>query len=290
MAENQPPSFGERLWKRLRQPRPVVAVLQLSGIIGRMGPGRRGLTASGLTGTIERAFSLRRLKAVALAINSPGGSPVQSALIADRIRQFAAEKDVPVHAFIEDVGASGGYWLALAGDDVYAHPSSVVGSIGVISGGFGFVDTIKKLGMERRLHTSGDRKAMLDPFSPETADDVKHLKSLQADIHETFKDWVRTRRGDKLTAPEDEVFSGAFWTGNRAKQMGLVDDLAEMRGHLRARYGEDVKLKLMMPRKGFFARRFGGRMMGAGLAGPDGWADDVLAAVEERLWWGRFGL
>lgn len=144
--------------------------------------------------------------------------------------------------------------------------------------------------MERRLHTSGDKKAMLDPFSPERADDVEHLKALQADIHETFKDWVRTRRGGKLAAPEDEVFSGAFWTGNRAKAMGLIDDVKEMRSHLRELYGEDVKLRTIEPRKGFFARRFGGRLPGAGFGGAAGWADDLVAAVEERLVWSRFGL
>jgi len=209
----------------LGNPAPVVGVIRLDGVIGRMGPIYRGLTLAALADSLERAFRLRHLKAVALAINSPGGSAVQSSLIAGRIRDLADEHDVPVYAFAEDVAASGGYWLALAADEIYADGNSIIGSIGVVSSGFGFTELIKRIGVERRLHTAGDKKAMLDPFSPEKPADVRHLKDLQKDIHENFTAMVRDRRGDKLKADDKKLFSGAFWTGPRALEMGLIDGL-----------------------------------------------------------------
>ena len=273
-----------------REPKPVVAVLPLTGVIGGMGHLRKGLNLQGLAPRIARAFKMKHLSAVALAINSPGGSPVQSALIAKRIRDLAQEKDVPVYAFIEDVGASGGYWLACAADRIYAQPSSIVGSIGVVSGGFGFTEMIAKLGIERRMHTAGDKKGMLDPFSPEKAAEVKHLKALQADIHEDFKEMVRTRRGSKLKEDEKTLFSGAFWTGTEALAMGLIDDLGDYRAQLRADFGDDVQLRLIDERKSWFRRRFN---LGASSVDPD-WSADLgaglIAAVEERLLWNRFGL
>jgi len=278
--------------KAWSEPAPVVAVLPLSGVIAAGGRFRQGLSLQGLAPRIERAFKTKHLAAVALAINSPGGSPVQSALIAGRIRELAAEKEVPVVAFIEDVGASGGYWLACAADEIIAQPSSIVGSIGVISGGFGFTEMIAKLGIERRMHTAGDKKGMLDPFSPEKAADVKHLKALQADLHEDFKEMVRTSRGDKLKGAEKTLFSGAFWTGRKALDMGLVDGLGALRLVMRERFGENVRLRLIDERRSWLRRRFaavssgdsGSRDFGFDLAGG------LVQAVEERLWWNRFGL
>ncbi|MEK9724634.1 MAG: S49 family peptidase [Rhodospirillaceae bacterium] len=233
---------------------------------------------------------MRHLSAVALAINSPGGAPVQSALIAKRIRDLAYEKKVPVYAFIEDVGASGGYWLALAADEIYAQPSSIVGSIGVVSGGFGFADAIEKLGIERRLHTSGEKKAMLDPFGPEKPADVKHLQALQKEIHEDFKAMVRDRRGERLKGNSRTVFSGAFWTGTKALDLGLVDGLGDVRGVMRARFGDDVRLRPLDDLRPWWRRRLALAATGAPTAGLGGLGDEILGAVEERLWWNRFGL
>ena len=275
---------------RFRHPAPVVGVLSLSGVIGRSGPVDRGLSLSGLADSIERAFKFRRLAAVALAVNSPGGSPVQARLIAKRIRDLADEKDVPVYAFAEDVAASGGYWLALAADEIYADENSVIGSIGVVSGGFGFTELIKRMGIERRLHTSGDKKALLDPFKPEKPAEVKHLKDLMGEIHESFRSRVLERRGKRLKAKEKELFSGAFWTGTRALEMGLIDGIGDLRSVMRAKFGDRVKLKPVARRQPFLRRRFGfsGPMGGATVEGD--WAGAAIAAIEERLIWNRFGL
>ncbi|MEE8275915.1 MAG: S49 family peptidase [Alphaproteobacteria bacterium] len=276
--------------KRFRSPPPAVGVLRLAGILGQLGPVRRGLTLAALADSIERAFSLRHLEAVALAINSPGGSPVQAALIARRIRALAEEKGVPVYAFAEDVAASGGYWLALAGDEIYAEESSIIGSIGVVSAGFGFPGLLKRIGIERRLHTAGERKAMLDPFLQERTDDVERLKTIQRDIHESFERIVRERRGGKLAAPEEELFSGEFWTGRRALELGLIDGIGDMRTVLRERFGDRVRLRLVGDRRRWWRRRFG--FTGGWREPPDAgqWVGGALAAVEERLLWGRFGL
>jgi signal peptide peptidase SppA len=278
---------------RFREPRPVVGVLRFDGVIGRLGSLRRGLTLAGTVDSIERAFKLRRLKAVALAVNSPGGSPVQSALIAKRIRDLAEEKDVPVYAFAEDVAASGGYWLALAADEIYADESSIVGSIGVVSGGFGFAGAIKRLGIERRVHTAGEKKAMLDPFRPEKPSEIKHLKSLQKDIHQSFEAMVRERRGKRLKGKKKELFSGAFWTGTRALELGLIDGIGDMRGVMRDKFGEKVKLKRVDAKTPFLRRRFGltGAFGGSrGFPAPEDWAASAITAIEERLIWNRFGL
>ncbi len=275
--------------KKMRDPAPVVGVLRLAGVIGQAGLMRKGLSLAALAGPIERAFKLRNLKAVALAVNSPGGSPVQSALIARRIRALAEEKEVPVFAFTEDVAASGGYWLACAGDEIFVDESSIIGSIGVVSSSFGFPELLRKAGIERRLHTSGDRKALLDPFSRERPEDVEHLKSIQGDIHDSFKAMVRERRAGKLKADEAELFSGAFWTGARAVEMGLADGIGDLRGVLRERYGEKVKLRLVTAEQPWLRRRLGlSRVLPGGLEGD--WAGDLLAAVEERMIWNRFGL
>ena len=276
------PIVGEKLANAL-DGAPTVGVLRLSGIIGPSGMGRRpGLALAEQASSIERVFKLSRLKAVALAINSPGGSPVQSALLAGRIRQLAEEKEIPVYAFCEDVAASGGYWLACAAEEIYADPASIVGSIGVVSAGFGFTDMLEKIGVERRVHTSGEKKGMLDPFVPEVEDDLERLREIQEDIHEQFKDYVRKRRGAKLTASEDLLFSGEFWTGRRSQELGLIDGLGDLRSVMREKYGEKVNLRLVGGRK-----RFGlGRLLG----GQVDLVDQGIAALEDRAYWSRFGL
>jgi len=276
---------------RFKEPTPQVAVLRLAGVIGSVGPLRSGLTLSGQAQNIERAFKMKRLSAVALSINSPGGSPVQSALIAKRIRALADEKEIPVFAFAEDVAASGGYWLACAADEIFADENSIVGSIGVVSAGFGLQDLIKRIGVERRVHTSGERKAMLDPFQPEDPEDLKRLEAIQQDIHGSFKEMVRRRRGAKLKADEATLFSGEFWTGQRALDLGLVDGLGELRQIMRQRYGDKVQLKRIGGRQPWWRRRLGvAEALGRARPQPAEWAGGLLAAIEERALWSRFGL
>ena len=264
---------------------PVVPVVRLSGVIAASSGafGSRTLSVESVAPLLKRAFDMRGAKAVALAINSPGGSPAQSSLIGQRIRLLAKEKDVKVIAFVEDVAASGGYWLACAADEIIVDTSSIVGSIGVISAGFGFQDAIQRIGVERRVHTSGDRKAMLDPFRPEKAEDVDRLHRLQADIHEDFKAWVRERRAGKLKGDDATLFSGEFWTGRRGIELGLADGLGELRATLQARYGDKVHLQVIGPRRRLLSR-FGLETSLEGI-GPA-----TLAAIEERLHWQRFGL
>src|SRR5579863_5329134 len=270
---------------RLRPQEPTVAVLRFDGVIGLRG--RRGLSLRRYAAALERAFALRGLKAVALAINSPGGSPAQSALVYRRIRQLAAERGVPVIAFTEDVAASGGYWLALAADEIYAEDTSLVGSIGVITASFGFVEAIGKLGIERRLFTAGENKSLLDPFLPEREGDVARLKTLQQDLHDSFKDLVRERRGAKLKGDEALLFSGEVFAGRRALGLGLVDGIGEMRGVLRSMFGEDIKLRAIEPER----RRFSLLRLTRPFAAEGGDAvGDLLARIEERLIWARFGL
>src|SRR5919202_2060410 len=229
--------------ERFRNPPPVVSVLRLNGVIAARMP--RGLSLANQAAAIERAFTMPDLAAVALAINSPGGSPVQSALIFRRIRQLAAEKKVPVYAFAEDVAASGGYWLLLAGDEIFAEEASIVGSIGVVSAGFGFHEVLKRFGVQRRLYTSGERKALLDPFLVEDPRGIERLTEVQREIHDSFKDLVRQRRGTKLTAGDEVLFNGDIFTGKAALRHGLVDGIGDLRGTMRARYGDKVKLRLI---------------------------------------------
>ncbi len=274
-------------WPFRRRP-PVVGVVRLGGIIGGFGPLRRGLALAGVARALERAFSLGGLEAVALAINSPGGSAVQAALIHRRIRALATENEVKVFAFAEDVAASGGYWLALAADEIFAEESSIVGSIGVISAGFGFARAAERLGIERRLHTAGDKKAMLDPFRPEDPDDIARLTAIQGDIHESFKRVVRERREGRLADDDDELFSGAFWTGRRALELGLIDGIGDLRTVMRERYGEHVKLKPVGEERRWPWRRLG--QSGDAPDGPGEWAAGVLGAIEARSLWSRYGL
>lgn len=283
---------------RLQNPPPVASVLRLSGPIGSVGRFRGGLTLAGLDSAIERAFKLPRLCCVALLVNSPGGSPVQSDLIARRIRDLAGEKNIPVLAFCEDVAASGGYWLACAGDQIYVRESSVVGSIGVIAAGFGFPELLKRIGVERRVYTIGEQKGMLDPFQDEKADEVAHLKQVQQDIQENFTAYVRARRGERLNGPDEDLFNGSFWAGKRAVDLGLADGVGEMRQVLRNRFGEKVVIRQMDLGKPWWRRRFGitaararaaGALWGGGPIAED-MVSGALAAIEERALWSRFGL
>jgi serine protease SohB len=261
----------------------IVPVVRLSGVIAARGGFGPVLSLAAVAPRLQRAFSLRGAKAVALIINSPGGSPVQSALIARRIRTLADEKKLPVHIFVEDVAASGGYWLACAGDDIHADASSIVGSIGVISAGFGFTKALERLGVERRVHTAGENKAMLDPFQPEDPEDVARLRRLQDEMHATFKDWVRARRGDRLKGDDATLFQGEFWTGKRGLELGLVDGLGHLRDVLRERYGKEVRLPLIGERQPGFLRRMLG-LTSVSLA------QDALDVAEQRALWGRYGL
>jgi signal peptide peptidase SppA len=282
------PFYGNRLVDRL-DGAPIVPVLRLSGVIGGSASIRKGgLSLADMAGSIEKAFEHSGAVAVALAINSPGGSPVQSSLIAKRIRDLAGEKELPVFAFCEDVAASGGYWLACAADEIHANPSSIVGSIGVVSAGFGFPALLEKVGIERRVHTAGANKAILDPFAPENPDDVVHLKELQAEIHEQFKTYVRAHRGERLDDDEVTLFSGAFWTGERAVSLGLVDGLGDLRAVMREKFGDKVRLPVMTEPKGWLQRRMGMRL--SALSAPADWAPSVMGALDERAHWSRFGL
>jgi signal peptide peptidase SppA len=278
--------------KRLRGDRPVVPVVRLAGVIGVSTPLRSALTLAGVARALERAFGMRQARAVAIVVNSPGGAPVQSHLIYRRIRQLAAENNRPVIAFAEDVAASGGYMVACAADEIICDPSSIVGSIGVVGSSFGFSGLIDKLGIERRLYTSGDHKAMLDPFLPEKPDDVERLKSVQREIHEGFIDLVKQSRGSRLKGQEKTLFSGEYWTGSKAIELGLADALGDLRGTLRARFGDDVLTPLVAPARGWFGRVQPG--VGAGdidslLRGGD-FAEQIISALEARALWARYGL
>jgi serine protease SohB len=268
----------------------VVPVVRLAGVIGVSTPLRPGLMLANTARVLERAFSIRNARAVALIVNSPGGSPAQSHLIFSRIRQLAAEKKLPVIAFVEDVGASGGYMLACAADEIICNQFSIVGSIGVVGGSFGFPKLMEKLGVERRLYTSGDRKVMLDPFQPEKPEDVKRIKAIQKDIHEHFIALVKERRGGKLHGNEKTLFSGEFWTAPAAIELGLADAIGELRSTLRERYGEKVRTPLIAAERRLFGRRIPGVSSLDGLARQDGLGADLLSALEARALWSRYGL
>jgi signal peptide peptidase SppA len=264
--------------------RVTVPVVRLSGVIGMAMPLRAGISLQSLETPLVKAFATKG-PAVALVINSPGGAAAQSHLIHQRIRQLAEEKKKHVIVAVEDVAASGGYMIACAGDEIIADAGSIVGSIGVISASFGFQDLIAKIGVERRVHTAGRSKSMLDPFKPEQAEDVERLRQLQDEVHAAFIDLVRSRRGTALKDDPD-LFTGAFWSGSRAKELGLVDRIGDLHGVLRERYGDKVKLKPIAAERGFLRRRLG--MTGSALAAD--MAGAAVAAIEERLLWNRFGL
>ena len=259
--------------------RPMVPLVRLSGVIGNL-PGRGGMTLSSVNGILESAFGNKHADTVAIVVNSPGGSPTQSALIGEKIRSLAERKCKRVLTFAEDVAASGGYWLLCTGDEVFAHRCSIVGSIGVVSAGFGFVDAIAKLGIERRVRTKGERKAMLDPFRPQTPEDLQLLDEIQGDIHRAFIDHVRERRRGKLLGQDEEVFSGRVWLGERGKALGLIDELGTPESVLRQRFGGKVRIRTYGQRRSWLQRRLG----------IDHLAHQALAVVEERIAFGRYGL
>src|SRR5215510_9327211 len=297
-SENASQSFGKRLIdfsvrlvpRRFRSDIPVVPVVRLAGVIGVVTPLRPGLLLSSIAKSLERAFSTPRAQAVALIINSPGGSPSQSHLIFRRIRQLADEKELPVLAFVEDVGASGGYMLACAADEIVCNEFSIVGSIGVVGATFGFTGLMDKLGIERRLYTSGDRKVMLDPFLPEKPDDVKRIKAVQKDIHEHFIGLVKARRGGKLNGSDKALFSGEFWTADKAIELGLADRMGDLRSILRERFGEKVYTPLISAERSLLGRRLPGVNFADAIGHRPGLADDLISALEVRAIWSRYGL
>jgi serine protease SohB len=275
--------------RRFRGDTPVVPVVRLSGVIGFSTPLRPGLTLASVAKPLERAFAWPRARAVALLINSPGGSAVQSHLVFQRIRALSREKERPVFAFVEDVAASGGYMIACAADEIVADPSSIVGSIGVIGASFGFTKLIDKIGIERRIYTAGANKAMLDPFLPEDPEHVARLKAIQEEIHASFIDLVKSRRGAKLTAPESELFSGEYWAGRKGIEYGLVDRIGDLRSFMRERYGDKVETPLVAPGRGLFGRTTPGVGLEQLLDRP-GLADDLVSTLEARAIWARYGL
>lgn len=281
--------FRSWLPRRFRGDVPVVPLVRLSGAIGMPAAlGRGSLSLSAIEGTLKKAFSVKGAKAVALAINSPGGSPVQSHLIYRRIRQLASEKKLPVIAYVEDIAASGGYMLACAADEIVADRSSILGSIGVVSATFGLDKAIARLGIDRRVYTAGTRKVTLDPFQPENGEDIEHIKALQRDIHAFFIELVKERRGGRLAESED-LFSGLYWAGERSVALGLADRIGTAHDDLAARYGDKVDIRLFEPgRSGFLRRRLFGTV--AGEAGGLVDFDNVLAAIERRSLFSRYGL
>jgi serine protease SohB len=290
-------------WKAILPARfrgaPVVPVVRLSGVIGAVTPLRPGMTLAGVAKMLERAFSMRNAKAVALVINSPGGSPVQSRQIYLRIRQLAMEKKLPVLVFVEDVAASGGYMIACAGDEIFCDPSSIVGSIGVVGGSFGMHELIKKIGVERRLYTAGEHKAMLDPFLPEDPDDVARLKKIQREIHALFISLVKESRGARLAGADDVLFSGEYWAGDSAISLGLADAIGDLRSVLRTRFGDKVAMPVVMPPSGMLSGLLGRRAPAAGALAGSGWGgefgglaglpEELISALETRAIWARFG-
>lgn len=290
-TRTQPARWPERLLRkipmeRFQNPPPIVNVLRLSGMIATSGMLKQHLCLDAIEDEIKEAFENEKVKCVALIVNSPGGSPVQSELIYKRIRALSEEKSIPVVTFVEDVAASGGYWLACAGDEIIVSEASVLGSIGVISSGFGFVEAIKKLGVERRVYTEGESKSILDPFKPEKESDITIVKNVQRDIHEMFKNLVRTRRAGKIQEEQEEIlFSGEFWSGKKAIELGLADSIGDIYNVMRERYGKKVKLNPISAKKSWLQRKlkFGAYGHVSALVNA------VLNALQERSQWGKFG-
>jgi serine protease SohB len=275
--------------RRWRAGAAVVPVVRLSGVIGFSTPLRPGLTLAGVARVLDKAFGMRGAKAVALVINSPGGSAVQSHLIYARIRELAAEKKLPVIAFVEDVAASGGYMIACAADEIVCDPSSIVGSIGVVGSTFGFDQAIKKLGIERRIYTAGEHKVMLDPFKPEDPEDVARIQAIQHEIHRNFIGLVKSSRGARLTGPEKTLFSGEYWTASTAQGLGLVDRLGDTRSLLRERFGKKVSTPIIVGSRGWFGRA-APSVMWPQMFDRAGFADEIVSTLETRAMWARFGL
>ncbi|WPY00315.1 S49 family peptidase [Candidatus Trichorickettsia mobilis] len=271
---------------KFQSQKPVIAVLSLNGIIGKVSNLKSGLCLHSLNELIEKAFAISKLRAICLSINSPGGSPVQSELIAKRITSLAKSKKIPVYSFVEDVAASGGYWLACAGDEIYASKSSIIGSIGVISSSFGFHEAINKLGVERRVYTEGQNKAILDPFQPVKAADIKIIKQLQQQIHQHFIDYVKERRAGKLTQSDDILFNGEFWAGESAHDFGLIDGIADMHSFINNKFGDDIKIEYIASKQSWLKKKLG-------MANNNNLheiADYFLDAIEHKVLYKKFDL
>ena len=278
--------FKRFIPRRFRSNAVEIPVVRLQGMIMEASsPLRQTLSLSSCANALEKAFSDKEAPAVAIAINSPGGSPVQSRLIYRRIRDLAEEKHKRVLVFVEDVAASGGYMIACAGDEIFADPSSVVGSIGVVSASFGFPELLKKIGVERRVYTAGKNKVSLDPFQPEKKADIDHLKALQLEIHETFINLVKESRGSKLV-DDPNLFTGMFWTGKKGKELGLVDELSDLRSLIKQRYGHDAKMRLVSASRSLLGRKT--PAISAGLVSSA--VDGLIQSAEERALWQRYGL
>ena len=266
-------------FRRLKRSKPFVAVVRLEGVIMTKSTFKSGISLEGVKENIDKAFKIKP-KAVVFQINSPGGSPVQSELIYHYVRNKAEQTKIPVITFAEDVAASGGYWLLTMGDESYAAAHSVVGSIGVISAGFGYVGAIKKLGIERRVYTQGESKNILDPFKPEDKKSVTLLSELQKEVYEGFKAHVKKVRHQKLSGEDDVLFSGAFWTGNTAKKLGLVDSVGEMYTVLQAQYGPKLRVVKIDKSHGFLRRYFSSSAAQI--------VDQCLDRFESHLYWSAF--
>lgn len=260
---------------------PIVACVTLQGVIGKDSKLSSGLNFDNISPLLKRAFETKKAQGVALAINSPGGSPVQSELIYNYIRELSVEKKIPVYTFAQDVAASGGYWLLLAGDEIYAHNSSILGSIGVIFSGFGFVDLIKKIGIDRRVYAEGKNKAILDPFLPEEGENIEILKDAQRDIFESFKALVKSRRGDKLKESEEKLFTGAFWSGKKSAELGLIDEISDLRSKMKEKFGDKVKLVQVTTKKGLLKSFFSEKSLTI---------ESLFNKIEERISFNKFGL
>ena len=260
---------------------PVIACVSLNGVIGKDSKLSSGINFDNVSPILKRAFNTKKVKAVSITINSPGGSPVQSELIYNYIRELSVEKKIPVYTFAQDVAASGGYWLLLSGDEVYAHNSSIIGSIGVIFSGFGFVDLIKKIGVERRIYTEGKNKAILDPFLPEENENIEILKDAQRDIYEGFKYLVKSRRVGKLKESEEKLFTGAFWSGKKSAELGLVDGICDMRSKMKEKFGDKVEIKKITIKKGLLKSFFSEKSP---------LVDSLFSKLEERISFNKFGL
>ena len=267
----------------------IIGIVKLAGIISsenRLGS-RGGLNLNDLSDSITKAFSFKNIKAIALLVNSPGGSPVQSALIANRIRDLAKEKEIPVYCFIEDLAASGGYWLSCAGDKIYAMESSIIGSIGVITAGFGAVEAIKKIGIERRVYSQGKNKGLLDPFLPEKKDDIKQILTIQKDLHSQFIAWVKKRRGKRLKANDEVLFNAGVWSGSKAKELGLIDGIGDYYNVMKNIFGDDIKFKDFSKKTSWFKQKF---LSNGNALNSDYLIESLIKNIEERIIWSKYGL
>lgn len=284
----------KKIFKKIKKSKPKIAHINLSGVIGKDSKFDKGINFDNVLPLLESAYKIDNLKAVAISINSPGGSPVQSELIYNAIREFSEENKVPTYTFAQDVAASGGYWLLLSGDEIYAHNSSIIGSIGVIFSGFGFVDLIKKIGVERRVYAEGKNKAILDPFMNEESENIEILKDAQRDIFENFKDLVNSRRKGKLKNENGEfisensefltqkVYTGAFWSGKKAQKLGLVDEICDMRSKMKEKFGKNIKFEKISIKKSFFKSFLSSRQ--------EDFVQNLFNEAENKAEFGRFGI